>query len=340
MSSAQLATQSRALPASGRRLLQRLYQYRVNYLLLLPAVAAVAIFAYRTYPWVLMSFQDFTFKRGLLGSDWVGLLHFEEMFSNPLFYRAVRNTLVINALTFLVGVPAPVVFALLLNELRHRLFKRVTQTITYLPPLPVLGNHRRAVLSTAQRRHRADQPRHTRVGTGAGAVLPRTRAVLADHGERVGLEGGGLDLDHLPGRAVGDQLRALRGRDHRRRQPLAAGVARHGSGADGYRGGDPDPHRRADHPWRRHHPGLRGDLQHAQSAGGDALRHRGRAHLPGRVWCTPVMRTARRWGSPSRCSRWSPWCPPTGWPSGSAARGCSRACTAVPPPSRRSPAPT
>lgn len=133
MSSAQLATQSRALPASGRRLLQRLYQYRVNYLLLLPAVAAVAIFAYRTYPWVLMSFQDFTFKRGLLGSDWVGLLHFEEMFSNPLFYRAVRNTLVINALTFLVGVPAPVVFALLLNELRHRLFKRVTQTITYLP---------------------------------------------------------------------------------------------------------------------------------------------------------------------------------------------------------------
>jgi len=114
-------------------LLQRLYQYRVSYLLLLPAVAAVAIFAYRTYPWVLMSFQDFTFKRGLLGSDWVGLLHFEEMFSNPLFYRAVRNTLVINALTFLVGVPAPVVFALLLNELRHRLFKRVTQTITYLP---------------------------------------------------------------------------------------------------------------------------------------------------------------------------------------------------------------
>ena len=55
------------------------------------------------------------------------------MFSNPLFHRAVRNTLVINALTFLVGVPAPVVFALLLNELRHRLFKRVTQTITYLP---------------------------------------------------------------------------------------------------------------------------------------------------------------------------------------------------------------
>ena len=133
MSSAQLATQSRALPASGRRLLQRLYQYRVNYLLLLPAVAVVAVFAYRTYPWVLMSFQDFTFKRGLLGSDWVGLLHFEEMFSNPLFYRAVRNTLVINALTFLVGVPAPVIFALLLNELRHRLFKRVTQTITYLP---------------------------------------------------------------------------------------------------------------------------------------------------------------------------------------------------------------
>lgn len=133
MSSAQLATQTRALPATGRRLLQRLYQYRVNYLLLLPAVAAVAIFAYRTYPWVLMSFQDFTFKRGLLGSDWVGLLHFEEMFSNPLFYRAVRNTLVINALTFLVGVPAPVIFALLLNELRHRLFKRVTQTITYLP---------------------------------------------------------------------------------------------------------------------------------------------------------------------------------------------------------------
>ena len=133
VSSGQAASRTRALAAPRSRLWQRLYQYRVNYLLLLPAVAVVAVFAYRTYPWVLMSFQDFTFKRGLFGSDWVGLLHFEEMFSNPLFHRAVRNTLVINALTFLVGVPAPVVFALLLNELRHRLFKRVTQTITYLP---------------------------------------------------------------------------------------------------------------------------------------------------------------------------------------------------------------
>ena len=92
VSSDQAVTRSQAMPAARNRLLLRLYQYRVNYLLLLPAVAAVAIFAYRTYPWVLMSFQDFTFKRGLLGSDWVGLLHFEEMFSNPLFYRAVRNT--------------------------------------------------------------------------------------------------------------------------------------------------------------------------------------------------------------------------------------------------------
>ena len=133
MSSGRVASRPRALAAPRSQLWQRVYQYRVSYLLLLPAVAVVAVFAYRTYPWVLMSFQDFTFKRGLLGSDWVGLLHFEEMFSNPLFYRAVRNTLVINALTFLVGVPAPVIFALLLNELRHRLFKRVTQTITYLP---------------------------------------------------------------------------------------------------------------------------------------------------------------------------------------------------------------
>ena len=119
--------------AARPRLLLRLYQHRVSYLLLLPALAAVTIFAYRTYPWVLMSFQDFTFKRGLLGSDWVGLLHFREMFANPVFYRAVRNTLVINFLTFLVGIPAPIIFALLLNELRQRLFKRVTQTITYLP---------------------------------------------------------------------------------------------------------------------------------------------------------------------------------------------------------------
>ena len=133
MSAGHAAAHPRVAAEARPRLLLRLYQHRVSYLLLLPALAAVTIFAYRTYPWVLMSFQDFTFKRGLLGSEWVGLLHFREMFANPVFYRAVRNTLVINFLTFLVGIPAPIIFALLLNELRQRLFKRVTQTITYLP---------------------------------------------------------------------------------------------------------------------------------------------------------------------------------------------------------------
>jgi putative aldouronate transport system permease protein len=82
---------------------------------------------------VIMSFEDFSFAKGYFGSPWVGFRHFIYLFKDPTFLHAFRNTWVINGLRISVGWTAPIVFALLLNEVRHRAYKRVVQTFTYLP---------------------------------------------------------------------------------------------------------------------------------------------------------------------------------------------------------------
>lgn len=116
-----------------RSLLERMWKHRTFYLFLLPAIVFTLIFFYRPYLWLSMAFQDFSFNAGLSGSPFVGLQNFKIMFANPDFLRALRNTLVINIAAFILGFPAPIIFALLLNELRTGAFKRVTQTITYMP---------------------------------------------------------------------------------------------------------------------------------------------------------------------------------------------------------------
>lgn len=103
------------------------------YLLLLPAVGLTLVFAYFPMPWMLMAFQDYNVFKGLLGSPWVGLQNIQRIFTMPMFSNAVVNTLTISVLQLLVGFPAPIILALLINEIRNSAFKRVTQTISYLP---------------------------------------------------------------------------------------------------------------------------------------------------------------------------------------------------------------
>jgi putative aldouronate transport system permease protein len=82
---------------------------------------------------VVIAFQDFNMFRGVFGSDWVGLENFARIFTTSDFYTVLRNTLLLNFLTLIVGFPAPIILALLLNEVRKLGFKRVIQTIAYLP---------------------------------------------------------------------------------------------------------------------------------------------------------------------------------------------------------------
>lgn len=103
------------------------------YLLLLMPLAYILIFKYAPIYGVLMAFQDYNIFEGISGSEWVGIDVFKFIFNQSSFYRALTNTLVLNLLDLIAGFPAPIILAILLSEIRHARFKKVTQTILYLP---------------------------------------------------------------------------------------------------------------------------------------------------------------------------------------------------------------
>lgn len=91
------------------------------------------IFNYLPMFGVVIAFQDFSPAAGIFKSTWVGLAHFKDFFSSVYFMRTMRNTLTLSFLDLLIGFPAPIILALLLNELTNKLFKKTVQTITYIP---------------------------------------------------------------------------------------------------------------------------------------------------------------------------------------------------------------
>ncbi|BBH22402.1 protein lplB [Paenibacillus baekrokdamisoli] len=114
-------------------LMKRIFKYKALYLMLLPAVVFLIIFSYIPMYGATIAFKDFWIKKGILGSPWVGFAHFEKLFETDKFWQVFRNTIEINLLRLIFGFPAPIVLAILLNEVRHKLFKRSIQTIVYLP---------------------------------------------------------------------------------------------------------------------------------------------------------------------------------------------------------------
>ncbi len=118
----------------GSRLSKNIY-WKQRYLLLLltPAIVYYIIFHYIPMYGVIIAFKDYKFSTGILGSDWVGLEHFRRLFGMESFWQVFRNTIIIGIEKFLWGFPAPIIFALFLNELEHIKFKKTVQTISYLP---------------------------------------------------------------------------------------------------------------------------------------------------------------------------------------------------------------
>lgn len=103
------------------------------YLLLLFPLVMVFVFSYAAYPGMRMAFMDYKPIRGYAGSEWVGFDIFKNIFTDKEFTRALRNSIVFNLLDLLIGFPMPIILALILNELRYAKFKKVSQTILYLP---------------------------------------------------------------------------------------------------------------------------------------------------------------------------------------------------------------
>ncbi|AWP30649.1 MULTISPECIES: sugar ABC transporter permease [Paenibacillus] len=126
---------SRQPKVHSKSFLRRLMKQWDVQLMVLPGVILVFIFAYMPMYGVITGFMDYNLFTGsrIWDNPWVGFKHFEAFFAAPEFERILRNTIVISLLKFVIGFPAPIILALLLNEVRHMLFKRVIQTITYLP---------------------------------------------------------------------------------------------------------------------------------------------------------------------------------------------------------------
>lgn len=106
---------------------------KLLYVMLLPVLLYYIVFHYAPMYGAMIAFKDFSPRLGIWGSDWVGFEHFREFFTGPYFWRTIKNTVLISFYQLLFGFPAPIVLALLLNELKHALFKRTVQTITYMP---------------------------------------------------------------------------------------------------------------------------------------------------------------------------------------------------------------
>ncbi|TYP76727.1 ABC transporter permease [Paenibacillus methanolicus] len=98
-----------------------------------PGILFLVLFSYMPMYGILIAFQDYDLFQGVMNSPWVGFKHFQEFVNDPNFLNVLRNTLAMNLLALIFGFPAPIVFALFLNELNNRRFKRIVQTISYLP---------------------------------------------------------------------------------------------------------------------------------------------------------------------------------------------------------------
>ncbi|PWV88431.1 carbohydrate ABC transporter membrane protein 1 (CUT1 family) [Paenibacillus cellulosilyticus] len=106
--------------------------HQLYFLLILP-IAYFILFKYVPMYGAAIAFQDYSIFKGVTGSEWIGFENFRELFAMSQFYEVVRNTLLLNLLDLVFSFPAPIILALLLNELRVMWFKKTAQTLLYLP---------------------------------------------------------------------------------------------------------------------------------------------------------------------------------------------------------------
>ena len=113
--------------------LLKMKNYRFLYLLLAGAIIWTVIFCYMPLFGLVMAFQDFKIKLGIFGSKFTGLDNFVKVLTTPNFLASIKNTVIYSGVNLFFGLPFPIIFALMLNEIRQLRFKKVVQTISYLP---------------------------------------------------------------------------------------------------------------------------------------------------------------------------------------------------------------
>ncbi|MFC4808193.1 ABC transporter permease [Paenibacillus sp. GCM10023250] len=110
-----------------------MWKHRYLYLMVLPGFLTVLIFNYFPMYGILIAFKDFSAAQGILGSSWVGLKYFNAFFRDPMAFNVLKNTLLLGLYTLFWSFPAPIILALLFNELKSKRFKKLVQTVSYFP---------------------------------------------------------------------------------------------------------------------------------------------------------------------------------------------------------------
>jgi putative aldouronate transport system permease protein len=119
-------------PSELNYILKNLWKFRWHYIMILPGIVLLFLFAYMPIMGVQIAFKEYDLTAGIWKSPWVGLKNFYFL-QDPYFWHTVKNTLAITIYRLMFGFPIPIIFALLLNEVRNEKFKKVIQTVSYLP---------------------------------------------------------------------------------------------------------------------------------------------------------------------------------------------------------------
>lgn len=117
----------------NKQYLNNIFKEYQLYILIIPALAYIIVFHYIPMYGLQIAFRDFKSNLGFFGSEWVGLKHFINFINYPTFWRLIANTLGISLYSLIVGFPIPIIFAIMLNEVNNKFFKKTIQMATYAP---------------------------------------------------------------------------------------------------------------------------------------------------------------------------------------------------------------
>ncbi|MFD0695548.1 ABC transporter permease [Paenibacillus sp. GCM10027628] len=122
-----------AAKKSNALLGKRILQHKYLYLMLLPCIVFFVIFSYIPMGGLMLAFKNYQFNKGILGSPWVGFTYFKAFFNDYQSGMLIKNTLIISSIKVFLGLPFPILLALMFNEVKNRRFRGITQSISYLP---------------------------------------------------------------------------------------------------------------------------------------------------------------------------------------------------------------
>ena len=116
-----------------RSFLAAVRKHKLHLVMIVPVLAQFIIFKYLPLYGILLAFKDYRILQGIAESPWVGFFNFQRLFNSLDFLRVFKNTIVLALLNFMFGFPAPIILALMINEMRGKVFKRISQSLSYLP---------------------------------------------------------------------------------------------------------------------------------------------------------------------------------------------------------------